>query len=116
MTVTLPATAGISHDLLRNMYGYSLPNHTDYRLEPSQDSQVVGAEYVQCYDYKSVTVPIAWEVLRIVLVHQLASVCSLCTLCCIICSIFRSTKRPNGLPSYLCTKSVLAHRRGISRE
>lgn len=71
-------TAGISHDLLRNMYGYSLPNHTDYRLEPSQDSQVVGAEYVQCYDYKPVTVPIAWEVLYLYISWLLSAVYALC--------------------------------------
>ena len=63
MTATLPVTAGISHDLSRMMYGYSLPNHPDHRLELSQDSKVVGAEYVRFYDYKSITVPIAWEVL-----------------------------------------------------
>lgn len=63
MTMTLSVTAGILHDLSRMMYGYSLPNDPDYRLELSHDSKVVGVEYIECYDYESITVPIAWEVL-----------------------------------------------------
>lgn len=76
--MTLPVTAGISYDLLRNMYGYSLPNDTDYRLEPSQDSQVVGAEYVQCYDYKSVTVPIGRYCAYLYMGWFLSAVYALC--------------------------------------